>query len=60
MHQDIITLIKQSETDNSLPTVILGHSMGGGLVTSLFINNQYIQVHGNNKYTNLKLIHYIY
>jgi len=46
MHQDIITLIKQSENDNSLPTFILGHSMGGGLISSLFINNQYIQING--------------
>lgn len=46
-HEDIITLIKQAENDShELPLYIMGHSLGGGLVTSLFINNQYIQVHG--------------
>ena len=47
MHQDIITLIKQAESDTpELPLFIFGHSMGGGLVSSLFINNEYLQVHG--------------
>lgn len=46
-HSDIITLIKQSEKDNfDLPLYIFGHSMGGGLVSSLFINNPYLQVNG--------------
>ena len=47
LHQDIITLIKQAESDMpELPLYIFGHSMGGGLVSSLFINNQYLQIHG--------------
>jgi alpha-beta hydrolase superfamily lysophospholipase len=47
MHTDIITLIKQAESDvPDLPLFIFGHSLGGGLVSSLFINNQYLQVHG--------------
>lgn len=47
LHTDIITLIKESEKDNiDLPLFILGHSLGGGLVSSLFINNPYLQVHG--------------
>lgn len=47
LHLDILTLIKQAETDGvDLPIFIFGHSLGGGLVTSLFINNQYLQVNG--------------
>jgi alpha-beta hydrolase superfamily lysophospholipase len=47
LHSDIITLIKECELDGvDLPTFIFGHSLGGGLVTSLFINNQYLQVSG--------------
>lgn len=47
MHTDIISLIKESErVDFDLPMFLLGHSMGGGLVSSLFINNPYLQVHG--------------
>lgn len=47
LHTDIITLIKISETDNvNLPLFIFGHSMGGGLISSLFIKNQYLQVNG--------------
>lgn len=47
LHQDIITLIKQAESDvPELPLFLFGHSMGGGLLSSLFINNQYLQVHG--------------
>jgi acylglycerol lipase len=47
LHTDILTLIKQAESDGvDLPLYVFGHSMGGGLVTSLFINNQYLQVNG--------------
>jgi acylglycerol lipase len=47
LHSDVITLIKECELDGvDLPTYIFGHSMGGGLVASLFINNQYLQVNG--------------
>jgi acylglycerol lipase len=47
LHLDVVTLIKQSEADGvDLPIYIFGHSMGGGLVASLFINNQYLQVNG--------------
>jgi alpha-beta hydrolase superfamily lysophospholipase len=42
-----LTLIKQTEGDGvDLPIFIFAHSMGGGLVASLFINNQYLQVNG--------------
>lgn len=47
LHRDIISLIKQAESDHpNLPLFIFAHSLGGGLVTSLFLNNQYILVHG--------------
>lgn len=47
MHTDILTLIKQAEADGvDLPIYIFAHSLGGGMVTSLFINNQYLQVNG--------------
>jgi acylglycerol lipase len=47
LHTDILTLIKQAESDGvDLPLYVFGHSMGGGLVASLFINNQYLQVNG--------------
>jgi alpha-beta hydrolase superfamily lysophospholipase len=47
LHTDVITLIKQAEVDGvDLPIYVFGHSMGGGLVSSLFINNQYLQVNG--------------
>lgn len=47
LHLDILTLIKQAEADGvDLPIYVFGHSMGGGLVASLFINNQYLQVNG--------------
>jgi len=47
LHTDILTLIKQAEADGvDLPIYVFGHSMGGGLVSSLFINNQYLQVNG--------------
>lgn len=47
LHSDILTLIKTAEADGvDLPTFVMGHSMGGGLVASLFINNQYLQVNG--------------
>jgi alpha-beta hydrolase superfamily lysophospholipase len=47
LHSDVLTLIKECEMDGvDLPTFIFGHSMGGGLVSSLFINNQYLQVNG--------------
>lgn len=46
-HTDIISLITESEKDSfDLPMFILGHSMGGGLISNLFINNPYLQVHG--------------
>lgn len=46
-HTDIITLIKLAENDiSNLPLFIFGHSMGGGLISSLFIKNQYLQVNG--------------
>lgn len=45
-HTDIITLIKTSENDKNLPIYVMGHSMGGGLISSLFIKNQYLQVNG--------------
>lgn len=47
LHSDIITLIKISEMDNiNTPIYVFGHSMGGGLISSLFIKNQYLQVNG--------------
>ena len=47
LQTDILTLIKQAEADGvDLPIYIFAHSLGGGLVTSLFINNQYLQVNG--------------
>jgi acylglycerol lipase len=47
LQTDLITLIKTTEVDGiDLPIFIFGHSMGGGLVASLFINNQYLQVNG--------------
>jgi acylglycerol lipase len=47
LHTDILSLIKQAEADGvDLPIYMFGHSMGGGLVASLFINNQYLQVNG--------------
>jgi acylglycerol lipase len=47
LHLDVLTLIKQTESDEvDLPIYVFGHSMGGGLITSLFINNQYLQVNG--------------
>ena len=47
MHTDFITLIKQLDADGvDLPFYIFAHSLGGGMVTSLFINNQYLQVNG--------------
>jgi hypothetical protein len=47
LHTDIITLIKQAESDGiDLPLFVFGHSMGGGLVSSLFINNKFLQVNG--------------
>lgn len=47
LHQDIITLIKESEKEEyNLPLYLLGHSLGGGLVSSLFINNPYLQLQG--------------
>lgn len=45
-HSDIISLIKVAESENQLPVFIMGHSMGGGLISSLFIKNQYLQVNG--------------
>lgn len=46
-HSDVITLIKTAESDGvDLPLFVLGHSMGGGLISSLFINNQYLSVNG--------------
>lgn len=46
-HTDIISLIKESEKENfELPLFLIGHSMGGGLISNLFINNPYLQVHG--------------
>lgn len=46
-HRDIITLIKESEKEAfDAPLFILGHSLGGGLVSSLFINNPYLQIQG--------------
>ncbi len=46
-HTDIITLIKHAENDiSNTPLFIFGHSMGGGLISSLFIKNQYLQVNG--------------
>jgi acylglycerol lipase len=46
-HTDIITLIKESEKDNiELPLFLMGHSLGGGLLSNLFINNPYLQVQG--------------
>lgn len=46
-HTDIITLIKLAENDvSNAPLFIFGHSMGGGLISSLFIKNQYLQVNG--------------
>lgn len=47
LQTDLLTLIKQAESDGvDLPIYIFAHSMGGGIVTSLFINNQYLQVNG--------------
>jgi alpha-beta hydrolase superfamily lysophospholipase len=47
LHTDVITLIKCAEADGiDLPLFVFGHSLGGGLVSSLFINNQYLQVNG--------------
>ena len=47
LHSDILTLIKQAENESpELPLYIFGHSFGGGLLTSLFINNQYLKVNG--------------
>lgn len=47
LHTDVITLIKCAEADGvDLPLFVYGHSLGGGLVSSLFINNQYLQVNG--------------
>ncbi len=47
LHTDIITLIKVAENDvPSLPLFVFGHSLGGGLISSLFIKNQYLQVNG--------------
>jgi acylglycerol lipase len=46
-HRDIISLIKETEKESfELPLFILGHSLGGGLVSSLFINNPYLQIQG--------------
>ncbi len=47
LQTDVLTLIKECEMDGvDLPTFVFGHSMGGGLISSFFINNQYLQVNG--------------
>jgi alpha-beta hydrolase superfamily lysophospholipase len=47
LHSDALTLLKQVEYDEpDLPVYVFGHSMGGGLISSLFINNPSLQVNG--------------
>jgi alpha-beta hydrolase superfamily lysophospholipase len=44
MHMDIDVLLRQAHRD--LPLFVYGHSMGGALVTSLFMRNPYLNVAG--------------
>lgn len=47
LQSDILTLLKEAlNEDEELPTYVFGHSMGGGLVASLFVNNENLQVNG--------------
>lgn len=44
LHSDIETIIKMMDAD--LPLFIFGHSMGGGLISTLLMQNPHLQIAG--------------